>query len=62
MAWVQTFLDFVKNIAWPVVVLTLAFCFRMDLHYVAGRVTKGGPAGVEFDPQRQLTHPTLDPW
>jgi hypothetical protein len=61
MAWVQAFLDFVKNIAWPVVVLTLAFCFRRDLHYLANRVTIAGPSGVEFDPQRQLTIPPLTP-
>jgi hypothetical protein len=61
MAWVQTFLDFVKHIAWPVVVLTLAFCFRRDLHYLATRVTIAGPAAVEFDPQRQLTIPPLTP-
>jgi hypothetical protein len=61
MAWVQTFLDFVKNIAWPLVVLTLAFCFRRDLHYLATRVTIAGPAGVEFNPQRQLTIPPLSP-
>jgi hypothetical protein len=61
MAWVQTILDFVKNIAWPVVVLTLAFNFRKDLHDLANRLTKAGPAGVEFNPQRQLTIPPLTP-
>ena len=38
-----------------------SFCFRRDLRYLASRVAKAGPAGVEFDPQGQLTIPPLTP-
>jgi hypothetical protein len=61
MTWAQMIVDFVKNIAWPVVVLTLAFSFRRDLHDLVNRLTKAGLAGVEFNPQTQLTIPPLTP-
>lgn len=53
MAWAKLFVELLKSIAWPAVVLSLGLIFKKDLRSLLPRIKKAGPTGVEFDPEKQ---------
>jgi hypothetical protein len=46
------FVDFVKGIAWPLVVFAIVYVFRQPMKELLPRVRKAGPTGVEIEVQQ----------
>ncbi|MBR0803594.1 hypothetical protein JQ636_08605 [Bradyrhizobium japonicum] len=54
MEYLKLLVELAKAIAWPSAVFGLGFMFRSDVRELFPRLKKAGPAGLEFDPARQV--------
>jgi PcrA/UvrD helicase-like protein len=49
MEWARLILDYLKVLAWPVVVITLGFIFRRAITRLIDRIRRGRAAGIEVE-------------
>ncbi len=56
MEWLRMSLDFLSTLAWPVVVLWVAFLFRNRLDGLIGRVSKVSAAGVSAEFEQEIAN------
>lgn len=49
----KVFVDFVRAIAWPLMIVGIAYWFREQIKELLPRIRRAGPTGIEVDPAGQ---------
>jgi hypothetical protein len=53
---IKAFVEILKIVAWPVVVVWLFWCFRDAVNRAFTRITEIGLTGAKFAPEQQPLH------